>query len=1168
MRQCAVPGRGPLVSKHFGSVDGRRRHLGRTVAVVGVLSALAATIGAGAAAADPVPVAGASSAATASGTGSPAPDAQDAALTAEHEARTQGTATVVTDPATGGATFIGSRPGRPLTGASGDAGAAARSFVDHYGSLLGVADPGTELVESRRTAGEGGQTAVRYEQRTKGLPVVAGEVAVQVDGQGQVLSSTGGLSTATDVDTTAVVSAADASAAALTVASKRSGVSISTLSASTPSLEVYDPQLIGADGPNFVRTVWRTEVRTPMGDVDHLVLVDAQTKSIALDIDQRADAKNRSVCDNANNSNIGSACTTPVRTEGGPATGIADADNAYLYAGVTYDFYKNVLGRDSVDNKGLPLKSTVRFCPNPDSCPYANAFWNGSQMVYGDTYAGADDVVGHELTHGVTQYTSGLFYFGQSGAINESLSDVFGELADQSSTAGGGSDSAGNKWLMGEDLPIGAIRSMSNPPAKNDPDRMTSPIYYATAGDSRGVHHNSGVNNKAAFLMTDGATFNGKTVTGLGLTKVAHIYYTAQTTMIGPGTNYAELYNILQQSCANLVGQFGITAGDCTQVKNAVDATEMNLAPTAAGAAAAVPAVCPAGNPTPTNLFLDSMEFPGAGNWSASVLAGSGLPSTGLWQYSVKYPRSPRLALNSGDYGGVSDTAARTVAPISVPAGTTTYLRFNHAFSWDFDSQGSYDGGVLEYSVNGGTNWTDAGSLMTENGYNGTISSPFNASNPLFGRAAFVRNSPSYETTRLNLSSLAGQNVLIRFRVGTDDLADDYGWFIDDVRAYTCGPALPAGSRFHPVDPTRILDSRLGNGWSGQVAAGAPRELQVTGLGGANNVPANASAVVMNVTATGSSAGSFLTAWPAGVAKPNASNLNFGAGQTIPNLVTVKLGVGASAGRLAFATAVGSVDVIGDVVGYFDDGVGSGDLFTGVTPSRILDSRTANQPVTAGAAKDVQVKGVGGVPATATAVVANVTATGATNDSFLTAWPKGSAQPNASNLNFATGQTIPNLVTVKLGTDGKVSFANAVGSVHIVVDVVGYFDPTSGSKFHPITPTRMLDSRLGTGALAGPFTAGAPRALGVAGADASAVRADATAVVTNVTVTGGTANSFLTVYPDGVPAPNSSNLNFGVGQTIPNLVMVKIGNGGKIDLKNALGNVDVIADAVGFYSAT
>jgi streptogramin lyase len=387
------------------------------------------------------------------------------------------------------------------------------------------------------------------------------------------------------------------------------------------------------------------------------------------------------------------------------------------------------------------------------------------------------------------------------------------------------------------------------------------------------------------------------------------------------------------------------------------------------------------------------------------------------------------------------------------------------------------------------------------------------------------------------------------------------------------GPVTPwDGSGYHPVTPTRILDSREATGgWNAKLAAGVPRTLPVTGLGGDANVPSTATAVVMNVTVTNGSAGSFVTAYPAGEGTPNASNLNFGVGQTIANLVTVKLGVG---GEVAFANAVGSTDVIADVVGYYDDGAGPGDLYTGITPTRLLDSRGAtggwNAALTAGTPKDLVVRQPGnpdGVPATATAVIANVTVTGSTNGSFLSAWPAGTPQANVSNLNFGPGQTIANLAVIKIGANGAISLANAVGSTDVIVDVVGYFDPTGGSRFHAIAPTRVLDDRVPTG-LAGPWGPGQTRALPVAGAAGTHVPAGATGLVANVTATASTANSFVTVFPDGVALPASSNVNFGIGETIPNLVTVKIAPNGQIDLANHLGSVDLIADAVGYYAVT
>src|SRR5205823_4808325 len=134
-------------------------------------------------------------------------------------------------------------------------------------------------------------------------------------------------------------------------------------------------------------------------------------------------------------------------------------------------------------------------------------------MAYGDGYAAADDVVGHEFSHGFTQFESNLYYYMQSGAINEAMSDIFGEYIDL--TDGVGNDDPSVRWLVGEDLPGGAIRNMQDPFYSYQPDSMTSYFYNCTTSDSGGVHTNSGVANKAAFLMTDGGTLNGVTVQGL-----------------------------------------------------------------------------------------------------------------------------------------------------------------------------------------------------------------------------------------------------------------------------------------------------------------------------------------------------------------------------------------------------------------------------------------------------------------------------------------------------------------------------------------------------------------------------------------------------------------------------------------------------------------------------
>ena len=388
------------------------------------------------------------------------------------------------------------------------------------------------------------------------------------------------------------------------------------------------------------------------------------------------------------------------------------------------------------------------------------------------------------------------------------------------------------------------------------------------------------------------------------------------------------------------------------------------------------------------------------------------------------------------------------------------------------------------------------------------------------------------------------------------------------------GPIVgPDGSGYHPVAPTRLLDSRLPNvGFAGKVVAGAPRSLTVTGLGGPSNVPLSATSVVLNVTVADPSKESYLSVFPTSSPVPTSSNLNFGAGQTVPNLVTVGLGAG---GKVDLATAVGTTNVVADLVGYYDDGLTVGDRFTGTAPVRLLDSRIAtgvwNGPLSVGAPRDLVVEAPGasnGVPATATAVVANVTVTGGSTPSFVSVWPSGGPKPGVSNLNLLPGQTIANLAVVGIGAGGAIRFANAVGSVHVIVDVLGYFDPSVGSRFHAVPPTRFLDTRAGIG-LVGPVGPGQIRSVSVAGGAGTNVPVGATGIVANLTVADGTRETFVSVFPGGSSRPDPfSNLNAGPRQVVPNLAIVGLGPTGTLGVYNHLGSAAVIGDVVGYFHPT
>jgi bacillolysin len=702
--------------------------------------------------------------------------------------------TVALHRRTGEVRFVGTSTGRPIPrpaglGPGASPVAVARAFLDERGGEFGLTGGSRSLRVTDVVGGPRGEATVRLRQEIDGVPVLAGELVVDVDSRGNVLSVLGEAEP-DPVDTVAQVGVEEARRTAVASVAKAHPRVGFSLRAGEPQLEIYDSRLLGGPGLGIPTLVWAIEVLAPGTDVGQLVLVDAKIGVVAQTIGLVESAKDRRVCD-AEKTSTRYPCKAPYdREEGDLATGSTDIDSAYDFAGDTYDFYSSRFGRDSLDGAGLPLISTVRYCPK--TCPYKNAFWDGSQMVYGPDFAAADDVVGHELSHGFTQFTSGLFYWYQSGAINESMSDIFGELIDLAN--GAGTDTASVRWLLGEDIPkIGAIRSLKNPPEFNDPDKMTSSLYTADVdqGDEGGVHTNSGVGNKAAYLITDGATFNGKTVTGIGIDKAARVYYTAESNLLTSGSDYADLYEALQQACTNSIGgKEGISTADCQQVTNAVNATEMNQQPLK-GPAPEAP-VCGSGQ-TPSNLFFDDLENPASGNWTHGAQTG-----TDGWYYpqnpnpfggfDATYATSGETNIWGNDQPSVGLYSIAQTTDVAIPAGSV-YLRFDHSYAFEDGSNNGtrYDGGQLQYSTDGGSSWQDAGPLFTDNGYNGTLYS--SAGNPLGGQKAFTAESYGYISSRVDLSSLAGKEVRFRFRIGTDESADDYGWFIDDIRVYSCEEA-------------------------------------------------------------------------------------------------------------------------------------------------------------------------------------------------------------------------------------------------------------------------------------------------------------------------------------------------------------------------------------------
>ncbi len=399
------------------------------------------------------------------------------------------------------------------------------------------------------------------------------------------------------------------------------------------------------------------------------------------------------------------------------------------------------------------------------------------------------------------------------------------------------------------------------------------------------------------------------------------------------------------------------------------------------------------------------------------------------------------------------------------------------------------------------------------------------------------------------------------------------------ARVLTAGVLLVAaivgGAAAGPVHPVHASDYPTIDGDFEGIGAISPAgitELTVVGRGG---VPATGvGSVALNVTVTNPTADGFVTVWPSGLTRPTASNLNFVKGQTVPNMAIVPVG---DNGEISIFNSIGFSDIIVDVLGWFP----AGQVFTGLTPARLLDTRPGQSTIDgagAGSGKltgpgsiDFAVSGRGGVPLSGVGSVAlNVTAVLPTADGFVTVWPSGLSRPTASNLNLNHGRTTPNMVIVPVGADGRVSLFGSAGRVDLVVDVLGWF--AIGQGFTGLTPARLMDTRPGQsitdGRQSGLGAVPGGSAVDVSVVGRGGVPSGAGAVALNVTATDPTSSSFLTVWPTGASRPVASNLNVVAGQTAPNMVIVPIGRDGAVSIYNAAGNTDLVVDVLGWFPAS
>lgn len=716
----------------------------------------------------------------------------------------------------------------------------AFGFLSTHADAFGISDIKSELTTVGTTRDAMGNQHLVFKQTYNGLPVFGAELRAHFNGNGDLFAVNSSFASQINVKTVPNITsdvaierairtvgvqqynrAKAASALGDTVADPDE--KFDNLNAVVSNLMVFRAGLVqGVPGRDHL--AFEVEVTNPKLTVREFVYVDAHNGKVIDQITGIHDALYRRAYDGQFLSTVPPGYPgTPFWEEGDafPTTEV-EADNMILASAETYDFFLNAFGRDSFDGAGATMDSIFN---RGYSCP--NASWNGTFISFCNGLT-TDDITGHEWGHAYTDYTSNLIYQWQSGALNESYSDIWGETVDLINGRGwdspgglrtdgscsnygpGGPGDDSVRWLEGEEY--GALRDMWNPTCAGDPGKVSDSEYYCDTGDSGGVHYNSGVPNHAFALMVDGGSYNGYSGVGLGLTKSVHIQWAASNLLIA-ASNFADNADALEAACTSLIGvdlndlltgaPSGelIDGGDCTQVSGIIAAVEFRTPPDQCGfetlLAQDAPALCeglgsvntvaledfesgslPAGWTASAHDVADPNTFDSPG-WSVD----SGLPSGNGSTYSAF---APDIIEGNCD----ADTEAGAVAldspAILLPANEAPHVAFDH---WVATETG-WDGGNLKVSVNGGP-WTVVpGVAYSFNPYNATMNV---SDNPLGGEEGFTGSdggsvSGSWGQSQVDLYGLAypGDTVQLRFDLGTDGCNGLVGWYVDNVHVYSC----------------------------------------------------------------------------------------------------------------------------------------------------------------------------------------------------------------------------------------------------------------------------------------------------------------------------------------------------------------------------------------------
>lgn len=510
------------------------------------------------------------------------------------------------DPATGRVAFIkNNQPpaqafsARPI---KQDPVSAAQAFLERHGAAFGAINPSTDLTLANIAEDELGMSHLQYNQVINGVPVFGAGTKVHVDRSGIIRAASGRVADAPAVNTIPAISSDEAASHANSLWSAQGRAASPQVLSST--LYVYDPNIISPLSSSAPQLAWAVRLYSDYSAEHELYFISAENGSLLGQL-PGGTRLNRQVYDCSYGDGY---CYLDIyhapwnytfgRSEGKPARGynpwyqyhyslsVNDTDRVYDGFMLADAYLLEKFGRNGANGYGgagdgaqVPSGASrgysfIERAGYPE-CP--NAFFDGIGRLYFCVGLVTADVMAHEYFHAVTHFTAGLVYQGESGALNESFSDIFGEAVEY--YAFGANDwvmGAGTLWQVG-------LRSLANPtfvythpyygPSGPYPDRFYSPYYYCGSDDHGGVHTNNGVLNHAAYLTAMGGSYNGCSIAGLGRDKEERIFYRALTRYLSAASRFSDAYHALLAACGDLYD-----ALDCLQLKKALLAVELNQA--------------------------------------------------------------------------------------------------------------------------------------------------------------------------------------------------------------------------------------------------------------------------------------------------------------------------------------------------------------------------------------------------------------------------------------------------------------------------------------------------------------------------------------------------------------------------------------------------------------